>query len=59
MEVLAAILMIGMGVFMLFIAGAICSDIPAMYGAELVMAGFTAFLCAITGLMCIAVVVEH
>lgn len=58
MEALMAIMLIGVGIFMLFIAGVICSEMPAVYGVELIMAGFTAFLCAISGLMCFVMIAE-
>jgi len=59
MELMMGILMIGLGLFCIFIAGMICFELPALYGAELIMAGFCAFLIGMCGLICIAIVVDH
>jgi hypothetical protein len=58
MEVLMALLMIGVGAFMIFF-GVMCGvEVTATYGAEAVVMGFMSFLCIISGLMCFAMLKE-
>lgn len=58
MEVIMALLMIVFGVFCIFIGGCIFSEMPALFGAELVIAGLCGLLMILSGLMCFACVTE-
>lgn len=58
MDILMALLTIGLGVFMIIVGVMVGIDLPLMHGVDLVMGGLTAFLCVISGLMCFAVLTE-
>lgn len=58
MDFLMAILMIVMGLFCFYMGVCIFSEMPALYGAELVMTGFMGVISIICGAMCFAILTE-
>ncbi|QYW06557.1 hypothetical protein uav_025 [Pseudomonas phage UAVern] len=50
--------MIVFGAFCIFVGGAIASEMPAMYGVDFIVAGFTSLLMILCGLFCFAVGTE-
>lgn len=58
LEIFAALLMIVFGAFCIFVGGAIASEMPAMYGVDFIVAGFTSLLMILCGLFCFAVITE-
>lgn len=58
LDIVMALLMIVFGAFCIFIGGAIVSEMPALYGADFIVAGFTALFMVLSGLFCFAIVRE-
>lgn len=58
LDIVMALLMIVFGALCIFIGGAIVSEMPMLYGAEFIVAGFCALLMVLSGLFCFAFVRE-
>lgn len=58
MEVIMALIMILFGAFCVFLGGAIASEMPVLYGAEFIFAGFCSLLMVLCGMLCFACVRE-